>query len=77
MLEVHELYEHVSRYGPETPEGGLFACYIGNFLKLKAEASGYPAWVRRPPDQRYIESFWKSEGIRLDNQSVLTLLNAG
>ena len=58
------MYEYnVSRYDPETREGGLFAGYIDTFLKLKAEAIGYPAWVRSPADEeRYIESFCKSEG---------------
>jgi len=40
-------------------------------LKLKAEASGYPGWVRGPEDEeRYVESFWQSEGIRLEKESI-------
>ena len=68
ILEVHNVYEYkVTRYDPETREGGLFAGYIDTFLKLKAEASDYPAWVRSPADEeRYIEFVWKREGIRLD-----------
>jgi len=61
----------VTRYNPETREGGLFAGYIDPFFKLKAEASGYPAWVRTPADEeRHTESFWKSEGIRLDREAI-------
>ena len=57
---------NVTRYDPETREDVLFEGYIDTFLKLKAEASGYPAWVLSPPDEeRYKESFSKSEGIRL------------
>jgi len=38
---------------------------------LKAEASGYPAWVRTPADKElYIASFWKCEGIRLDREAI-------
>jgi hypothetical protein len=49
--EIHEMYEYnVTRYDPETREGGLLAGYINTFLKLKAEASSYPAWVRTPAD---------------------------
>jgi len=57
--------------------GGLFAGYIDTFLKLKAEASGYHAWVQiTAEEERCIESFWKSEGMRIDkSQSRLTLLN--
>ena len=55
-MEVYEVYEYVTRYDPETREGGLFAGYIDTFLKMKAEASGYPGWVRSPVDEeRYIE----------------------
>jgi len=43
ILEIHEVYEHqVTRYTPETGDGGLFANLINKFLKMKAEASGYP-----------------------------------
>jgi hypothetical protein len=52
ILEIHELYEYkVTRYDPETREGSLFAGYIDTFLKLKAEAIGYPAWVRTPAEK--------------------------
>jgi hypothetical protein len=46
ILEIHEVYEYsITRYDPETRGGGTFAGYIDTFLKLKAEASRYPAWV--------------------------------
>jgi hypothetical protein len=49
ILEIHEVYEYqVTQYNPKTGEGGLFVNYINTFLKLKAEASGYPGWVRSP-----------------------------
>jgi len=59
ILEFHEVYEYkVTKYDPETREGGLFAGYIYTFLKLNAEARLYPAWVRTPADEElYIESF--------------------
>ena len=51
ILEIHEVYEYqVTQYNQETGKGGLFAGYINTFLKLKAEASGYPDWVRTPSD---------------------------
>jgi len=38
--------------------------YINTFLKLKAEVSGYPDWVRSPADEElYVETFWNNEGI--------------
>jgi len=72
ILEIREMYEYnVTRYDPDTREGGMFAGYIDTFLKLKTEANGYPAWVRSQADEeRYIESFWKSEVFRLDREEI-------
>lgn len=45
--------------------------YIKTFLKLEAEASGYPSWVRTPYDKDlYIRQFYHSEGIRLYKDSI-------
>jgi len=72
IIEIHEVYDYqVTQYNQETGEGGLFAEYINTFLKLKAEASGCPSWVRTPNDEdQYIESFRQSEGILLDKDSI-------
>jgi len=49
ILEIQEVYQYeVTQYNPDTSEGGHFVEYINTFLKLKAEASGYPSWVRTP-----------------------------
>ena len=55
-VEVHVVYEYqVKQYDPQTGTGGLFVQYIDTFLKLEAEASGYPSWVQSPADEdRYI-----------------------
>ena len=72
ILEILEVYEYqVTRYDPETGNGDLFVDYINTFLKLKAEASGYPSWVRTEDDEvRYIDQFHQDEGIRLDRESI-------
>jgi len=72
ILEIYEVYEYqVTHYNPETGEGVLFVEYINTFLKLKAEASGFPGWVRNPEEEeQYVETFWKNEGIRLDRESI-------
>jgi len=72
ILAIYEVYEYqFTQYNPETGEGGPFVGYINTFLKLKAEASGYPAWVHNPVDEdRYVDSFSQSEGIRLDEEAI-------
>jgi hypothetical protein len=44
---------------------------MGTFLKLKAEASGYPKWVQCPKDvHRYVSGFNKSEVDQLDKEAI-------
>ena len=72
ILEIHELYEYrVTKYNRDKDEDGLFVDYINTFLKLKAEASGYPSWVlTAADDDRYVENFWQREGARLDKDAI-------
>ena len=45
--------------------------YIITFMKLIAEASGYPGWVRSPGDEELcFESFFKNEGMRLEREFI-------
>jgi len=64
ISEVYEVYAYkLTRYDPETRDGGPFTGYIDTFLKLKAKTSGYPTWTRSTADEeRHIESFRNSEG---------------
>ena len=79
ILEIYEVYEYqVTQYNPETGEGGLFVDYINTFLKLKADVSGYPGWVRSHADEElYVETFRKNEGIRLDGRASSLMLCDG
>jgi hypothetical protein len=72
LIKVYEVYEYqVTRYDHETREGGLFAQYVDTFLKLKAEASGYPDWVCDAEEQdRYVREFSASEGVALDKDAI-------
>jgi hypothetical protein len=57
----------VTQYNPETNDRGLFVDYINTFLKLKAEASGYPSWAQTHDNEdQLIQQFFESEGIRLE-----------
>jgi hypothetical protein len=72
LIEVYEFYEYdVTQVDPATGEGGLFVRYINTFLKLKAETSGYPTWVRTPDDEdRFVQSFNDSEVILLNKEAI-------
>jgi len=66
------VYEYkITLYNCQTNDGSLFVDYINTFLKLKAEASGYPSWVRSPEDDGpYIHCFRESVEIELDKASI-------
>ena len=51
---------------------GLFREYVNTWLKIKQEASGWPAWcVDEETKQQYIEDYYEAEGIRLDYQNIV------
>jgi hypothetical protein len=72
LLKIHECYAYeITQYDPKTGEGWNFVQYIDTFLKLGAEAIGYPGWVQGPEDEEaYIRSFRESEGIELDKTLI-------
>ena len=58
-------------YDPKTKKGGIFTEYINTFLKLKQQASGFPASVSTEEEkQRYIQKYFEQEGILLDEKQI-------
>jgi hypothetical protein len=72
VTEIFQVYKHeVTQFDRETGDSGLFVHYINTFLKLKADASGYPSWVPNPVDEdRYVQTFFVNEGIMLDKDAI-------
>ncbi|XP_048513417.1 uncharacterized protein LOC125501456 [Athalia rosae] len=77
IVDVSEIWQYdITSYDPATKQGGLFAGYIDTFLKLKQEASGWPAECDDETSrQRYVEEYERVEGIRLDGSKIAK--NAG
>ena len=73
VKEVFEFWEYKETcFDKGSNSGGLFAEYVGMFLKLKQESSGYPSWVQSEADNdRYIEEYRRAEGNALDKASIL------
>jgi hypothetical protein len=72
VMQVLEVYKYqVTQFDPSTGKGGLFARYTDTFVRLKAEASGYPSWVTCTEDEnRYVASFKAKESIDLDKACI-------
>ena len=72
VLDILEVYKYeVTKYDPHAREGCLFAECINTFLKRKAEASDYPAWVRNPDDEEcYVTTFDAREGVVMDREPI-------
>jgi len=72
-VELGYEIEHVSEvWHFEQSQVGLFESYVNNWLKLKQEASGWPADVGDDEDKRraYIQDFYEKEGNMLDYENI-------
>ncbi|XP_018371345.1 PREDICTED: uncharacterized protein LOC108766509 [Trachymyrmex cornetzi] len=63
VSEVSEIWQYkVTRYDPDTRQGGLFTGYINSFLQLKQEASGWPnECVDDEAKERYLRKYEETE----------------
>lgn len=67
---LFEVYEYqVTLYNSTSGLGGFFVEFINTFLKLEAEGTAYPSWVRTPEDEE-MNMFNMSEGILLDRNAI-------
>ena len=71
-FDIIEVYEYeVIMYDTQKRQVCLLADYINTLLKYKAEASGYPSWVRTSEDEECsFEIFYAREGVRLDRDEI-------
>ena len=68
FLKVYQVwqYDTITKYDPNTGDGGLFAQYMNTFMKIKMEASGYPSQCDTDQEKnKYIERVRVHEGITL------------
>ncbi|XP_018370144.1 PREDICTED: uncharacterized protein LOC108765796 [Trachymyrmex cornetzi] len=74
VTSVSEIWQYkVTRYDPNTRQGGLFAEYINTFLQLKQEASGWSSECGDNDDdakERFLREYEKTEGIVLDRNNI-------
>ncbi|XP_074648785.1 uncharacterized protein LOC141904126 [Tubulanus polymorphus] len=65
ILDIYEIWDW------ETNETGLFEDYIGKFLKVKTEASGWPAKdMSREQKDKFISDYLEREGIQLEEDKI-------
>jgi len=73
ILEKYEAwhYDQHEQYDPTTRQGGLWVEYIDTFLKMKAEASGYPSHAGTEEEKEaYVRDYLEHEGIQLDRTKI-------
>nr|XP_054749769.1 uncharacterized protein LOC129255439 [Lytechinus pictus] len=77
-------FSETTQYDPESKTGGLFSGYINTFLKVKQEASGWPAECRFPGDEEglpvpenirdrrecYLREYLEKAGVKLDPENI-------
>ncbi|KAF4529356.1 hypothetical protein B566_EDAN017368 [Ephemera danica] len=74
IIEMYEIWQYQTvQFNPETQEEGLLSGYINKFLKLKVEASGWPACVDQNSEdskQKYIADFYERENVELEYAKI-------
>ncbi|XP_068993909.1 uncharacterized protein [Neodiprion pinetum] len=72
IRSIREIWSYtVTSFDPTTRQGGHFAGYIDTFLKIKQEASGWPAECEdESARMRYLDEYERVEGIRLDRDRI-------
>jgi G:T-mismatch repair DNA endonuclease (very short patch repair protein) len=82
VMEVYEVWHfdkhQICQYDPHAGTAanpaltrGLFRDYVDHFLKIKAEASGFPKWVKdESAKHAYVDMYRKHEGIQLDVNKI-------
>ena len=64
---IHEVWH----FPPRQMRVGLFKQYVNTWLKIKQEASGYPAWANADDKKtQYVREYDQHEGIRLDPAKI-------
>lgn len=62
IIDLYEIWHF------ENSSNDLFKQYVSRFLKIKQEASGYPAWVKNDSDKKkYIDDYYEKMGIRISD----------
>ncbi|XP_078364222.1 uncharacterized protein LOC144648571 [Oculina patagonica] len=62
VVKIHEVYH----FPKSQRRKGLFANYVNQWLKIKQESSGYPAWAQSVlQKQQYVQQYKEREGIAL------------
>lgn len=72
IIQVLEIWQcDVTVYDRKSKSGGLFVDYINTFLKMKQEATGWPAeCIDDESKQAYIKEYLLNEGITLDASKI-------
>ena len=66
--KITKVYE--VRYYEDTTKS-LFKDYVGKFLKIKQESSGYPDWVKTEEDKnKYIKNYHDNQGVLMEKEKI-------
>ncbi len=64
-------YKETQKHDGKDQETGLFTKYINLFLRLKIEATGWPAGVETEEEKdRFVQECYDREGIILDRDNI-------
>lgn len=71
IVQMHEVYHFPQTSTDADSWGNVFEEYVKMFMKVKQEASGYPAWVQTDADKDcYIRYYHEHQGILLEKDKI-------
>lgn len=72
ILNIWEIWQYeTEQYDSLTKTGGLFSEMMNKFIKIKQQASGWPArCVTKEEKEQYIQEFFQREGIALEFDEI-------
>ena len=66
--KIEKIYEVIHFNEQST---SIFKTYVGEFLQIKQEASGYPSWVKTEEDKdKYVDEYYTKMGIKLNKDKI-------
>jgi hypothetical protein len=73
LVKIYEVYNYTNsaQIDDTTGKGGIFSDHVNLFIKLKAQASGFPDWVKTDEDKMaFVKEFEEKVGVKLEIDQI-------
>lgn len=72
IVEIYEIYNYRETTHDNPTFGGIFEHYVTMFMRMKAQATGFPDHVVTQSDKdRFVREYYEKQGILLDVEKIV------